>query len=151
MSGSHHHHNAGGGLDDYLKGHASRFPLAELIGFRLTSAGNGSTSIEFTPEERHANPMGTLHGGVLCDVADAAMGLAVATTLNEGESFTTLELKINFLKPVWRSKLEARGRIVRRGRVIVMSECDITDDEGSLVARASCTCIILRDDLAQGR
>ncbi|MFQ5771237.1 MAG: PaaI family thioesterase, partial [bacterium] len=51
--------------------------------------------------KQHANPMGTLHGGVLCDIADAAMGMAYASTLEQGESFTTLELKINFLKPVW--------------------------------------------------
>ena len=54
---------------------------------------------------QHANPMGTLHGGVLCDVADAAMGIAYASTLAEGETFATLELKINFLKPVWTAKL----------------------------------------------
>ena len=51
--------------------------------------------------EQHSNPMGTIHGGVLCDVADAAMGMAFFSTLGDGESFTTLELKINFLRPFW--------------------------------------------------
>jgi uncharacterized protein (TIGR00369 family) len=95
--------------------------------------------------------MGTLHGGVLCDVADAAMGLAFSATLDEGESFTTLELKINFLKPVWKARLKAIGRVVRRGRVIGLVECDVTDEGGSLVARSSSTCMILRGAQAQGR
>ena len=58
------------------------------------------------------NPMGTLHGGILCDMADAAMGCAYASRLGEGESFTTLELKINFLKPVWSGLLTARAHVV---------------------------------------
>lgn len=61
--------------------------------------------IAFEASGRHANPMGTLHGGVLCDIADAAMGMAYASTLEEGETFGTLELKINFLKPVWNARL----------------------------------------------
>ena len=95
--------------------------------------------------------MGTLHGGILCDIADAAMALAYGTTLAEEESFTTLELKINFLKPVWKAKLAAEGRVVKRGRTIGLTECDITDQEGSLVARASSTCMSLRGDDAAGR
>jgi uncharacterized protein (TIGR00369 family) len=95
--------------------------------------------------------MGTLHGGVLCDVADAAMGIAFAATLGAGESFTTLELKINFLKPVWKARLKATGRVVKRGRVIGMVECDVTDEGDSLVARASSTCMVLRGEQAQGR
>jgi uncharacterized protein (TIGR00369 family) len=93
------------------------------------------TIIEFEAGAAHANPMCTLHGGVLCDIADAAMGMALAATLDEGESFTTLELKINFLKPVWKARLKATGRVVKRGRTIGLVECDVTDEEGSQVAR----------------
>jgi uncharacterized protein (TIGR00369 family) len=89
--------------------------------------------------------MGTLHGGVLCDVADAAMGIAYAATLGEGESFTTIELKINFLRAVRRGKLLAEGRLVKGGRTIGLVECDVTDAEGQLVARASSTCMTLRE------
>jgi uncharacterized protein (TIGR00369 family) len=95
--------------------------------------------------------MGTLHGGILCDVADAAMGIAYASTLEEDESFTTLELKINFLKPVWNSKLTAEGKVVKRGRTIGLTECDVTDEKGSLMARASSTCMTLRGKDAAGR
>jgi uncharacterized protein (TIGR00369 family) len=126
-------------------------PIAKLVGFHLASYEPGRTVFEFEAGPQHANPMGTLHGGVLCDVADAAMGTAVATTLEVGESFTTLELKINFLKPVWNAKLVATGKVVRRGKVIALAECDVTDEKGSLVARASSTCMILRGEQAAGR
>jgi uncharacterized protein (TIGR00369 family) len=61
---------------------------------------NGRALVTLAAERRHANPMGTLHGGILCDIADAAMGMAFASTLAPGESFTTIELKINFFRPV---------------------------------------------------
>ncbi|NJL28304.1 MAG: PaaI family thioesterase, partial [Thermoanaerobaculia bacterium] len=100
---------------------------------------------------QHANPMGTLHGGVLCDVGDAAMGTAIGSTLVEGESFTTLELKANFFKPVWQARLTATARIVKKTRTIAMIECDVSDEGGSLVARMSSTCMILRGEQAHGR
>lgn len=126
-------------------------PISKLIGFRLVAYENGSTVFELETGPHHANPMGTLHGGILCDLADAAMGTATAATLEVGESFTTLELKINFLKPVWNTTLRAEGRIVKRGRTIVMTECDVTDAGNSLVARASGTCMILRGEQAANR
>src|ERR687883_574259 len=117
-------------LDDIrmmLSGEVSPPPIATLLGFTLTFVGSGEAVIEFEAAARHANPMGTLHGGVLCDIADAAMGMAYASTLEEGESFTTLELKINFLRPVWRSKLTAEGSVVQRGRTVGLTECTISD------------------------
>ncbi len=87
-----------------LKGDAPLPPIAQLIGFKLTSVTCGQAVIEFQAGEQHANPMGILHGG---DIADAAMGIAYASTLEEGETLATLELKINFLKPIWQAKLRA--------------------------------------------
>jgi len=75
-------------------------PAAILIGFTIGSIEPGRVVMEMDAGPQHANPMGTVHGGILCDLADAAMGMAYASTLDEGETFTTLELKINFLKPV---------------------------------------------------
>jgi uncharacterized protein (TIGR00369 family) len=126
-------------------------PIAALLGFTLSAVAAGEAVIEFTAGRQHANPMGTLHGGVLCDIADAAMGIAYASLLAEGETFATLELKINFLKPVWAAKLRAVGRIVKRGRTVGLLECDITDEQQSLVARASSTCMTLRGEGARGR
>jgi uncharacterized protein (TIGR00369 family) len=126
-------------------------PIARFIGWRMTAIAPGRATMEMDADERLANPMGTLHGGVLCDLSDAAMGIAYASELERGESFTTLELKINFMKPVWRAHLRAEGKVVKRGRTIGLVECDVFDDKGSLVARASSTCMTLRAEMAKGR
>jgi uncharacterized protein (TIGR00369 family) len=134
-----------------IRGDAPPPPIARLIGFDLISVRPGEGVVELQATEAHANPMGTLHGGVLCDIADIAMGVAYSSNLDEGESFTTLELKINFLRPVWKARLIAVGRVVKQGRTVGMVECDITDDKGSLVARATSTCMTLRREQARGR
>src|SRR6267142_6709373 len=138
-------------LIDRIKVGEVAAPVAKLVGFRPTSVEVGKAIFELEAGPQHANPMGTLHGGILCDVADAAMGVAYASTLAEGESFATVELKINFLKPVWAAKLRATGRIIKRGKALGFVECDITDEEQSLVARASSTCMTLRGEQADGR
>jgi len=126
-------------------------PIATLLGFTLTTIEPGRAVVAFEAQPRHASPLGTLHGGVLCDIADAAMGMAYASTLDEGETFTTLELKINFLRPVWNGRLTAVGRVVKGGRTVGLTECDITDDTERLVARATSTCMTLRDEAAAAR
>jgi uncharacterized protein (TIGR00369 family) len=139
-------------LEAMIRGDAPPPPVARLIGMRLIEIGDGEARFELEADpERHANPMGTLHGGILCDMADAAMGCAYASRLGEGESFTTLELKVNFLKPVWSGLLTARARVVRGGRTIGLVECDVLDVAEALVARASSTCMTLRGELAAGR
>ena len=84
-------------------------------------------------------------------MADAAMGMAYFSGLEAGESFTTLELKINFLRPFWTGTLLAHGRVVQRGKTVGMTECDVVDAEGRLIARASSTCLTLRGEAAAGR
>jgi uncharacterized protein (TIGR00369 family) len=126
-------------------------PVADLVGFRVLEVAPGRALFEMEAGPQHANPMGTVHGGILCDLADAAMGIAFASTLGEGESFTTLELKINFLKPLWTPRLRAEGRVVKRGKTVGLVECDVLDEMGSLVARASSTCMTLSGTMAAGR
>jgi uncharacterized protein (TIGR00369 family) len=126
-------------------------PVADLVGFRIIEAEPGRAVFVLDAGPQHANPMGTLHGGILCDLADAAMGIAYASTLEEGESFTTLELKINFFKPIWTARLTATARLVKRGKTVGMTECDVVDEKGSLVARASSTCMTLSGKMAEGR
>jgi uncharacterized protein (TIGR00369 family) len=138
-------------LEKLVRGELPPPPIARLIGFQLTSVRHGEAVIELEASDTHTNPMGTLHGGVLCDIADAAMGIAYASTLDDGESFTTLELKINFLRPVWKEKLRAVGKVVKRGRVVGLVECDVTNAKGALVARSSSTCMVLRGEQAHGR
>jgi uncharacterized protein (TIGR00369 family) len=138
-------------LDKVIHGELPPPPIAQLIGFKLVAAKHGEAVVEFEACNKHANPMGTLHGGVLCDVADAAMGIAFATTLADDESFTTLELKINFLRPVWNEKLRAVGKVVSRGKTVGLTECDITNSAGALVARSTSTCMVLKGEKAAGR
>ena len=126
-------------------------PVAALIGLQLIEMANGESRMELLAEDRHANPMGTIHGGILCDLADAAMGTAYFSTLEPEESFTTLELKINFVRPFWTGRLRANGRVVDRGRTVGMTECDILDERGRLIARATSTCMTLRGEAASGR
>jgi uncharacterized protein (TIGR00369 family) len=126
-------------------------PIMRLIGFEANEIADGRAVVTLAAGPQHANPMGTLHGGVLCDIADAAMGMAFASTLGPGESFTTIELKINFFRPVWEARLRAEGKVVRRGTTVGYIECEITDEAGRLVAKAASTCIVLRGDRAAGR
>ncbi len=126
-------------------------PVATLIGFTLAAVEPGRAVVQLDADDRHHNPMGTLHGGILCDIADAAMGMAYAATLDEGETFTTLDLQIHFLKPVWTGTLTATGRVVKGGRTVGLVECDVHDDRARLVARAASTCMTLRGEQAAGR
>lgn len=119
-------------------------PVAQLVGFRLTAISPDASIVELDVDERHANPTGLLHGGILCDIADAAMGLAYATTLKPDEAFTTLELKINFLRCVRHGRLRAIGRVVRAGRTISLVESDVVDAESRLIARATGTFMTLQ-------
>src|SRR5258705_12380956 len=116
---------------------ASKPPIAELIGFDVEEIRDGRAVGLLQSGAQHANPMGTLHGGVLCDLADAAMGMAFASTLAPGESFTTMSLSITFFRPVWQARLRAEARVVNRGKNVGYIECDITDQDGNQGAKAN--------------
>jgi uncharacterized protein (TIGR00369 family) len=126
-------------------------PIAELLGFEVMEIGQGHAIGSLQAGPQHANPMGTLHGGVLCDIADAAMGMAFASTLAPDESFTTIALSINFFRPVWQARLKAEARVVNRGKSVGYLECDVTDQDGKHIARANSTCFVLRGDSARTR
>jgi uncharacterized protein (TIGR00369 family) len=120
-------------------------PVAQLVGLRMVAAEEGRVTFELDAGPQHASPPGTLHGGILCDLADAAMGCAVVSVLEEGVSFATVELKINFLKPIWNARLTAVGATIKVGRTVTLCECRITDEGGSLVAYATSTQMTLRE------
>lgn len=130
---------------------APRMPAGELVGFDIVSAADGEAVLTLDAGPEHGNPMGTIHGGILCDVGDAAMGTAYASTLDADESFTTLELKVNFLRPVWSDRLEAVGRVRGGGSTIGLVECEITNSDGAPVAYMTSTCMTLRGESASGR
>lgn len=121
-------------------------PIAQLVGLRVVAVRPSEADVELQAGPQHYNPMGTLHGGILCDLTDLAMGAAYASTLTEEETFTTLELKINFLRPVWRDKLLARASVVSRGRTVGLVECEVTDSKGRLVAKTTSTCMTLQTE-----
>ena len=131
-----------------VRGEAPPPPIGRLLGFTLKAIEPGRAVFEMEVDDRHHNPMGTLHGGVYCDLADAAMGFAYAATLGEGESFTTVELKINFLRAVRKGKLVAEAKVVKGGSTLGYVECVVTDETGKLVAKAASTCIKLRQEEA---
>src|SRR5947209_9765696 len=115
-------------------------PIMKTLGFRLIEVGEGMASMEMEAKtEFHSNPMGTIHGGVLCDIADAAIGIAHFTTLAEGESLASIDLQINFFRPVWNERLKAVARPVHRGRTVSRYVCDITRADEKLVAQVTST------------
>ena len=135
-------------LDFKERARVNDVPVARLIGFEVADE---RATVILAAGPQHANPMGTLHGGILCDIADAAMGMAFASTLAHEESFTTVELKINFFRPIWQAQLRAEGTVVQRGRTIGYVECEITDEENRLIAKAASTCMVLRGEKSAGR
>jgi uncharacterized protein (TIGR00369 family) len=130
---------------------AAKVPIAELIGFTVDEMGDGRAAASLHSGPQHANPMGTLHGGVLCDLADAAMGMAFVTTLAPDESFTTTALAINFFRPVWSARLRAEAQVIHRGKNVGYVECEVTDQDGKRVAKANSTCFVLRGEQAKQR
>jgi uncharacterized protein (TIGR00369 family) len=128
-----------------LRGEVPPPPVSRLLGLRLVSVADGEVVFEMEVKPEHANPMGTLQGGVICALADAAMGLAYATLLDEGETFTTLELKTNYLRQVDEGTLVATGRVLHGGRTIGLTSCDVVDGEGRTIAHATSTCMTLRE------
>jgi uncharacterized protein (TIGR00369 family) len=129
----------------------SKPPIARLIGFDVQKIGDGHAVGFMKSGPQHANPMGTLHGGVMCDLADAAMGMAFASTLEPEASFTTVSLSINFFRPVWQSALRAEAQVTNRGKNVGYVECEVKDGDGKLVARANSTCFVLRGEDAKQR
>ena len=138
-------------IDFRERAKANDVAVARLIGFQAETIGDGRAVITLVAGPQHANPMGTLHGGILCDIADAAMGMAFASTLAPSESFTTIELKMNFFRPVWQAKLKAEATVVQRGRTVGYVECTISDEGSRIIAKAASTCMVLSGDMAAGR
>ena len=132
-------------LDKLLRGEIPPPPVAQHHGVRLVSFDEGTAVFEMDVKPEHANPMGTLQGGVICALADAAMGMAYASRLEEGETFTTLELKTNYLRAVTEGTLTATGRVIHAGRTVGLTDCEVVDEQGRRVAHATSTCMTLRE------
>ncbi len=119
-------------------------PICELLNFHLVEAEYGRAAFEGIPEFRHYNPIGTVHGGFASTLLDSALGVAIFSTLTKGATWTTLELKVNFVRALTKDTgpVRAEGRIVHRGRTVATSEGDLKDRAGKLYAHATTTCMI---------
>jgi uncharacterized protein (TIGR00369 family) len=119
-------------------------PISELLGFHLIEAEEGRAAFEGIPEFRHYNPIGTVHGAFSATLLDSALGCAIFSTLHKGDSWTTLELKLNFVRAITKDTgpVRAQGRLIHRGRTVATSEGDLKDGAGKLYAHASTTCMI---------
>jgi len=138
-------------LKKWLRGELPPPPIVGLIGFHAVDFQLGTSTFELLASSRHANPMGTLHGGIVCDLADIAMGTAMVSTLEDDETFTTLDLTAKYFKPIRNAKVTARASVTKRTRTLGLVECEVTDEAGSLVAKAFSTCMVLRGEQAKGR
>jgi uncharacterized protein (TIGR00369 family) len=121
----------------------------ETLGARISEAEPGRVVIELEAGARHRHGGGVVQGGVITQIADAAMGMSLATLQEDGVWNTTIELKINFLRPVVEGRLRAVGRVIEMRQSLLFAEADVTDASDRLVARASSTCMPVPE--GQGR
>lgn len=129
-----------------VRGEREPLPLARSIGLVMKAIEPGRVVFDLQVDEQHHNPLGTLHGGVYCHLADAAMGWAFGAMLNQNETFTTVEMKINFLRAVRKGTLTAEAKVVKAGSLLGYVECEIKDEQGQLVAKAASTCLRLKQE-----
>ena len=130
-------------LQAIQEGKEEKPPVLQTLGMNVVHFGEGKSVLAMKVGKKFHNPMGTLHGGIMTDLADAGMGVAIMSLLGDGESFTTLELKMNFLRPVYEGELTAESRVVHKGRTVALVESIWKNNEGKEVARASATQMVL--------
>lgn len=135
-------------LRTMIEGRLPRPPIASLLGFTLVEVGEGWAVFEGEVGEEHYNPIGVVHGGLAGLLADSAMGCAVHSTLPAGSGYTTLEFKVNLVRPITLETrlIRCRAEIVHVGKRTGTAEARVTDASGRLLAHATTTCLILRPE-----
>ena len=121
----------------------------ETLGARISEAEPGRVVVELEAGPQHRHGGGVVQGGVITQIADAAMGMSLATLQEDRVWNTTIELKINFIRPVVSGRIRAIGRVVEMKQKLMYGEADVLDEQGRLVARASSTCLAVAE--GQGR
>jgi uncharacterized protein (TIGR00369 family) len=131
-------------LEAVLQGTLPSPPVSHLAGITFKRIDDGRVEMMLTPQESQYNPIGSVHGGIIATVLDSVMGCAVHTKLPLGRSYTTLEIKVNYLRGVNRETgpMSAIGWVVHLGRKTAMAEASLSDAHGKLFARARTTCLI---------
>lgn len=132
-------------LSGMIAGRLPSAPMHETIGMRFTAVAPGKITIACTPATQHLNIAGSVHGGWAASVLDTALGCSVLTALKAGETFTTVEFKLNLVKALSAdgSPLECIGTLSRRGRSLALSTAELRDSDGQLIAQAMGTCMIM--------
>ena len=133
-------------LQAILDGRLPPPPMAALIDAEPVAVGEGEAVFRCKPDESTYNPLGMVHGGLLCTLLDTAAGCAVQTLLPAGSGYASIELKVSFLKPLRAStgEIEARGRALKVGRRIAFAEAHARDQSGELVGHATTSLAINR-------
>lgn len=129
-----------------LAGELPRPPITAALGFTVAAVEEGSVTFAFTPAEYHYNPIGSVHGGVAATLLDSAMGCSVHTLLPAGVGYTTLEIKVNYIRPLTAESGEVRavGSVLHLGAKTAIAEGKLLGADGRLYALATTTCLILR-------
>jgi uncharacterized protein (TIGR00369 family) len=127
-----------------VDGRLPRPPITETLGFDLAEVSPGFALFTMTPQFRHYNPIGTVHGGVAATLLDSCMSCAVQTTIEAGLGYTTLEIKVNMVRPITEKTgpVRAEGRALHTGRRSATAEGKILDAAGTLLAHGTTTCIV---------
>lgn len=133
-----------GFLQAMIDGTLPQPPIGETMGFHLIEVAHGRAVFTGTPGMQHYNPIGTVHAGFAATLLDSCVACAVNSTLLKGETYTTLELKLNLVRALTKDvgPVRAEGRIIHRGRTVATSEGDLKDASGKLYAHATTTCMI---------
>lgn len=121
----------------------SNAPISRLVGFQVEPGDAGTAVVRIECGTMHHNPMGRVHGGLLAALADAAMGIAFGRTLLDEEDFSTIEMKVNFVRPVRQGWVTAQAKVRDRGLRVGFVECDLTNERGKRVATATSTCMVI--------
>jgi uncharacterized protein (TIGR00369 family) len=121
----------------------------ETLGARISEAEPGRVVVELMTGPQHRHGGGVVQGGVITQIADAAMGMSLATLQEDRVWNTTIELKINFLRPAIEGRLRAVGRVIEMRQTLLFGEADVLDDHDRLIATASSTCMPVPE--GQGR
>jgi uncharacterized protein (TIGR00369 family) len=131
-------------LRGLMEGRFPAPPITQTLGFTLSEVDHGRVVFSGEPQFRHYNPIGSVHGGFAMTLLDSALACAIHTTLGKGETYTTLEIKVNLVRPLTKETglVRAEGRVIHRGRTLGTSEGDIRDSAGKLYAHATTTCMI---------
>lgn len=132
-------------LGALLDGTLPPAPIAELFQMRPVELENGTVVFECVPDESAYNPIGVVHGGLVCTLADTVTGCAVHSTLEAGVGYTSIDISVSYLRPVTRDSgvLRATGRVTKRGRRVAFASAEIVDGAGVLVATAASNCLIM--------